>query len=391
MSTQALRLKICAATSRDLARATANLAGTRALVGLDGFVDEIIAVVDKRYSPGSYDPVRTITAMAGKLQAAAGASSNYELVIKQRKLGGNGPIMANALACLGLGVSYIGSLGFPSIDTVFSEFSQRATIHSIAEPGHTDALEFDDGKLMLGKYESLGDVTWENLVARVGRDELIRLFSESRLIGLVNWTMLPQMSAIWERLVVEVLPSFGESTHSGVHQRTLFIDLADPEKRTPEDILHALQLLERFQEQDGVDVILGLNLKEAVEVTQVLGLPARPDPEASIEPDAAAIRRALGIGCVVIHPRGAAAAATESDTAWFAGPFVEHPRISTGAGDHFNAGFCLGRILGLDLSQSLCAGVACSGYYVRNAQSPTVEQLAEFIRVLPEPEKGYNT
>ena len=130
----------------------------------------------------------------------------WKLVVKQRKLGGNGPIMANALACLGLGVTYLGCVGYPEIDPVFHDFARRAEVKSIAEPGHTDALEFDDGKLLLGKYESLGNVSWENLVARVGRDELQRLFDGAALIGMANWTMLPRMSEIWDRLIDEVLP-----------------------------------------------------------------------------------------------------------------------------------------------------------------------------------------
>ena len=70
----------------------------------------------------------------------------------------------------------------------------------------------------------------------------------------------------------------------------------------------------------------------------------------------------------------------------FAGPFVQQPKISTGAGDHFNAGFCLGRVLGFGLEESLCTGVATSGYYVRTAESPTAQQLAEFIAELPPPQ-----
>jgi sugar/nucleoside kinase (ribokinase family) len=65
---------------------------------------------------------------------------------------------------------------------------------------------------------------------------------------------------------------------------------------------------------------------------------------------------------------------------------VKEPKISTGAGDHFNAGFCLGRVLGLSLEESLCTGVGTSGYYVRTAISPTAAQLAEFIANLPAPE-----
>jgi sugar/nucleoside kinase (ribokinase family) len=369
------REQIGEACAQKLADALQGLSGTRAVIGLDGFVDEIIAVVDKRYSSTHFDPVRTIAVLADKIRNAAGASSNYELVVKHRKLGGNGPIMANALASLGLDVTYIGNLGYPTIHPVFQEFATRARVINIAEPGHTDALEFADGKVMLGKHETLNDVNWENLVGRVGRDDLSRLIDGAKLIGLVNWTMLPQMSRIWEQLLEEVLPRVERQA------RTLFIDLADPEKRTHEDIRHALTLLTRFQ--DEVDVLLGLNLKEAVEIAAVLGLPGRSDPEATIEADAAAIRETLGLACVVIHPRGAAAAATRDQSSWFAGPFVQHPMISTGAGDHFNAGFCLGRILGFDLEESLCTGVASSGYYVRTAQSATARQLSEFLAMLP--------
>ena len=372
------REQICELTAKKLTAAAQNLPAIRATIGLDGFVDEIIAVVNKRHDGGRYDPVRTIDMLGRKIQDAAGASSNYELVVKHMKLGGNGPIMANALANLGITVTYIGNLGYPNIHPVFEEFAKKANVISVGEPAHTDALEFEDGKLMFGKLEPLNDVNWDNLLSRVGRDKLIELMRGSKLIGMVNWTMLPHMSRIWAKLLDEVVPNIER------HKHKLFIDLADPEKRTHEDILDALKLLTRFQDQ--VDVILGLNLKEAGEIADVLGLPGRTDPEAAIEENAAAIREKLKLACVVVHPRRGAAAAIEGQSAEFMGPFVQQPKISTGAGDHFNAGFSLGRVLGFSLEESLCTGVATSGYYVRTAVSPNPEQLAEFIRDLPPPQ-----
>ncbi|HEV8608423.1 MAG TPA: hypothetical protein VGQ99_24030 [Tepidisphaeraceae bacterium] len=372
------REQICSLTSRKLAEKAPSLKSLKAMVGLDGFVDEIIAVVDKRHDGGKFDPIKTIDRFGAKITAAAGESSNYELVVKQRKLGGNGPIMANALASIGLDVTYVGNLGYPNIDPVFEDFARKAKVISIAEPGHTDALEFDDGKLMLGKHETLHDVNWGNLLSRVGRDNLKKIMDGAHLIGMVNWTMLPNMSRIWAKLLDEIVPNAER------HSRKLFIDLADPEKRTHGDILDALKLLTRFQDQ--VDVILGLNLKESLEVADVLGLPGKSDPEASIEENARAIREKLNVSCVVIHPRRSAAAATESESARFPGPFVQQPRISTGAGDHFNAGFCLGTLLNFNLEESLCTGVANSGYYVRTAESPSALQLSEFISKLPPPQ-----
>jgi sugar/nucleoside kinase (ribokinase family) len=371
------REQICRSTSQKVREIAPSLARTRALIGLDGFVDEIIAVVDKRIDNERYEAIRTIGEFGEKICKAAGESCNYELVVKQMKLGGNGPIMANALAAIGFGVTYIGNLGHPTIHPVFEELARRAEVISIAEAAHTDALEFADGKLMLGKMTPLNDVNWENLVRVVGREDLLRLIGQARLVGMVNWTMLPHMSRIWQRMQEEIFPSLPREG------RKLFVDMADPEKRTVDDIAEAMELLTKFQAQ--VDVILGLNLKESQRVAEVIGVPHGGG--GGTEAAAGALRRKLGISCVVIHPRRGAAAATEQESAAFDGPFVQHPKISTGAGDHFNAGFCLGRVMGFGLEESLCTGVATSGYYVRNAASPTAEQLVDFIADLPPAEK----
>jgi sugar/nucleoside kinase (ribokinase family) len=372
------RQEICESAARKLSAAAPNLGSIPALIGLDGFVDEIIAVVDKRIDLHRYEAMKTITVFGQKILAAAGQSSNYELLVKQTKLGGNGPIMANALASAGLGVTYIGCLGYPTLHPVFADFAKRAKVLSIAEPGHTDALEFEDGKLMLGKHQSLGDINWDNLLVRVGLDELVKLFSASKLVGMTNWTMLPFMSEIWSKLQTEVLPKCPKG------ERIFFIDLADPEKRTREDLAKALKIISGFE--SSVRVILGMNLSESTQVAGVLGWGTLDNAEEAIEGTAGRIREKLGISCVVIHPRKGAAAATAKESASFSGPFVQQPKISTGAGDHFNAGFCLGRIIGLSLAESLCAGVGTSGYYVRSAVSPTAGQLAEFVGKLPGPQ-----
>jgi len=65
------------------------------------------------------------------------------------------------------------------------------------------------------------------------------------------------------------------------------------------------------------------------------------------------------------------------------GPYISKPRITTGAGDHFNAGFCLGKLLGLDNAMSLLTGVATSGYYVRTARSPSTTDLVGLLRKWP--------
>jgi sugar/nucleoside kinase (ribokinase family) len=94
------------------------------------------------------------------------------------------------------------------------------------------------------------------------------------------------------------------------------------------------------------------------------------------------IRESLEIHTVVIHPTAFAAGADASGATHVVGPFTAKPKITTGAGDHFNAGFCIGRLLGLDIAASLQIGVATSGYYVRQAKSPRLEDLKKFLQTL---------
>jgi sugar/nucleoside kinase (ribokinase family) len=343
-----------------------------AFVGLDGFVDEILHVVDKRESAEVYQRLPTIAQLAARLAAAAGKSTNVELVNQITKLGGNGPIMANALAAFGLKVTYLGLLGYPNLHPVFRGFAQRAEVHSIAEPGTTDALEFEDGKIMIGKHASLKEVTWANIQARFGRDRFAEKFGGSDLVGFVNWTMLPYMSDVWASILREICPALKGPRH------ILFFDLADPEKRTREDIARALDLIGRFEEY--FNVILGLNEKEAYEVGEVFGLrPAAATPEALVDFGLLLAAR-LKAGTLVIHPVSCALAISQGKAALAQGPFTPKPLITTGAGDHFNSGFCLGRLLGLDNRMSVLTGVTTSGYYVRTAQSPSIAQIAAMMQ-----------
>src|SRR5256885_3056942 len=198
MNTPQMREKCAAALTENINRARQ----MTAFVGLDGFVDEILHVVDKRPSAENYVRLPTIARLAERLAAAAGRSTNVELVSQLTKLGGNGPIMANALASFGFRVTYLGILGYPNLHPVFADFAKRAEVHSIAEPGYTDALEFEDGKIMLGKHQSLKQMTWENIQARFGFEKFAALMGSADLVGFVNWTMLTAMSDIWSALLM---------------------------------------------------------------------------------------------------------------------------------------------------------------------------------------------
>ena len=342
-----------------------------AFIGMDGFIDEIVHVVDKRVNPTEFVRLPTIEKFGARVSAAAGKSTNFEMVPQLVKLGGNGPIMANAIAQFGIKLSYLGALNYPDIHPVFKEFSEKGDVHSIANAGRTDALEFDDGKLIIGRMTQLGEVNWENIVARYGKEKFIEKFTNSDLVGFVNWTMLPFMSEIWEVVLKDICPTLGGK------RRKLFFDLADPEKRSKADIQRALALISNFEKY--FDVILGLNEKEGYEIGEVLSLDTSDHSPAGLAKMALKIQSELKINTLVIHPVAFALAVSDGKVDLVQGPFCEKPLISTGAGDHFNSGFCLGKMLGLDNVNSLMTAVSTSGFYVRTAKSPTVSDLAQFL------------
>lgn len=362
------------------ALAKKDISSLKAVIGLDGFVDEILHVVAIRKNAMEYERLKTIKEYGEKIIRASGLSTNIEMVKIQEKLGGNGPILSNALAKYGVDLAYIGSIGCPYLEKVFEPMSKICKVYSIANPGHTDAVEFEDGKVMVGKLDSLKDVNWDNIKKIIGIPKLVELINDSKLLGLENWTMLPYMSSIWKGLLVEVFPLLEKSNE----EKFVFFDLCDPEKRREDDISEALILIQNFSKY--FNVILGLNLKEAVEVSQVLGLGVAEDEDKEVDLKKLVTQVAdkLGIYSVVVHPTIEAATVIAGTYYQTDGPYTPKPKLTTGAGDNFNAGFCLAQMLNLTPEQSLIMGVATSGYYVRNAKSPTFNEVIKFLKMWSE-------
>jgi len=357
----------------ELSKKMAASANKHALVGMDGFVDKIIKPVGNRYGQGNaFDPIPTIEAFGQRVLAAAGKSANIELFEQYQKLGGNGPIMANALVSEGLQVKYVGALGMP-VHPVFEDFAKRTSAVSIANPGITNALEFEDGKLLLGEMAGLDDVTLPRILDVMGEGAFLDAVSRADLIALVNWTMVPNMSSLLEDMLTRILPNLGPR-ESG---RYFFFDLTDPAKRSPGDLREVLSVISRYRSYGSVT--LGLNHSEARQVAKVLDLGEVGDGADALKSGATLIRNALNISCVVIHPREGAACATR-DGAWYIeGPFCRNPKLSTGAGDHFNAGYAAAEVIGLSPESCLTVAVATSGQYVRTGRSPSLRETARFI------------
>lgn len=379
-----------ARSAADKAEAFRGGEGAKALIGFDGFIDSIIHLVSQRRSMelDDFERLETIPAFATRVGMAAGKSANIEMVIREQRFGGNGPLMAGALGRLGMGVTYIGAVGQEdapeTLSPVYEEFASRCeTVIPVAAPGHTDALEFEDGKVMLGKPQNIQSVTWERLKETVGLERIEGYCRGAAVVGVVNWVMMGGVEGIWRGLMTDVLSKMAQADRPRV-----FIDLCDPAKRTDADVKRALGVI---QELNAVaPVTLGLNLAESQRIATVAGASPFDDSHntglgQAVRATAESIRETLGLDTVVVHPREGAAAARAGESAWFEGPFTREPKLSTGAGDHFNGGFAFGQAAGMALDECLACGTGVSGAYVRDALSPSRERLVEFLRDLPAP------
>ncbi|HEX2612800.1 MAG TPA: PfkB family carbohydrate kinase [Fibrobacteria bacterium] len=359
----------------DLEKSAARFADTRFTIGFDGFVDEILHAVSLRRGQGDYDRIRTIGEFSARIAAAAGKSANIEMVPQQVKPGGNGPLMSMAVSGMGGKVTCIGLLGHPNRHPVFAPLAEGGPIEliSVGNPGRTDAVEFLDGKIMFGKLDTIADANWKRLLSEVGPERLQDLVLKSDLLACTNWTMLTGMEGILEGLIalVKEVPE-----QSSVR---FFFDLADPEKRERADLARALGQIRRLNEK--ARCVLGLNLREAEQVGEVLGLRAKLSEDKNGLMEAAIrIAEAAGLHGVVVHAVRGAGASLGGDNAAVDGPYCPEPKLSTGAGDHFNGGFVSGLLSGLDTQGALYAGVGTSGWYVRNARTPRRAEVIALLR-----------
>ena len=351
-----------------------DLKSLNCLCGFDGFVDEIVHTVDKRIDSERYSRVETLSEYGKRIAAASGLSLNVEIVPVSRKLGGNGPIFALGLQKYGCEITYIGCVGNPEIHSVFEELASSARMIGIAEPGQTDAMEFTDGKIIRSKLTTLNQVTWENVMSKLNLHEFVQLLDQANMISFNNWTMLPHMSEIWKHILNKAVPAMC----SRRSEKVFFFDLADPAKRKPEDILEALELIKNFHAK-GFKTVLGLNKKEACEIASLIGCQIISFVEQPLHELVHIVGDFMAIDCVVVHPVDRAACLADGEYVEVEGPYCAAPKLTTGAGDNFNSGFMLGYLNGWPLRESLICGVASSGYYVRNAHSADIKDLAGFL------------
>jgi hypothetical protein len=271
-------------------------------------------------------------------------------------------------------VECFATLGDP-VHAAFRDIAAKCeSFHSWGrEPGRTLAFEFSDGKLMFSSVKQLAEFTPEAVREFLADGTYAAACGKAQVIALTDWSLYPHMTAVWRVLQQEVFSKLGHRPH-------FLIDLVDPSSRSASDIVEMAATLRDFEASG--PLTLGLNGNEANILCRLHGVEpaaAEATPGETLA-QAAALRGRLGVSSVVIHRIPFAVFADADGGLTQPGPFCASPKKSTGAGDRFNAGVCLGLALGFNAAALLALGCGTAGFFVRNARSASRQELADFLR-----------
>ena len=332
------------------------------LAGFDGFVDTIVCPVKETREEGN-SHFSTIQEFGAYLMGKAGKSCSLLLEIKQKKLGGNAPIFSRTAARLGQRVTCIGALGDGGISPVFSGLNGCDRLFSVAEPGESTALEFEDGKILLAMNADIDLLDYSRVEERMGESQLADSLNTADLVALLNWSELARGTDLWRGLLQK-----SQETVSAAQGKKMLVDLCDISRKSKKQIQELLELLRGFAAC--YQVLLSLNENEADRLGVHFGL-QREEPLPFLEQ----LYDRLGLQNVVVHTIPYACGKGTEGAVLVPNQPVARPVLSTGAGDNFNGGLAVAWGHGLGLKDALEVANAVTGCYVSTGESPSLAQV----------------
>lgn len=358
----------------------------KAFAGFDGFIDRIQKVVRKKHSAKD-EYFISVDEFVDHLKTLAGKSGQVELITVKTKMGGNAPVFSNALARLTVPTTCLGAMGFPEVQPLFEVMHPSCQKISVSQPGISNALEFNDGKLIFSELDALAAYTWNGIVKNCSIDKIDLSVQGTQLFALLDWVNLPHATSIWQSFHEKVIKRIGRNDNY------FMFDLCDPSKKSGQEIDEVIDLISDFSLYG--NVTLGLNENETNKIW--MALTGRAETEIpSLEIAARFIYQAMKIDTLLIHPIDRALVVTNSISTKVVpgssrkilqkpfvfemkGNVVREPNVLTGGGDNLNAGYCLGLLAGYEIHYCLLLGMAASGAYIQQGSSPGVDDLIGYI------------
>lgn len=346
-----------------------DLKNYRAVVGFDAVIDYISRPI-KHKTRNENEYFRTIEEFGDYISSKKGLSGVISIKRESEKIGGNMAILSNSLGSIGIRTDCIGTFGTAFINPIFNSM-KNCKLHSIGETNICTALEFDDGKIMLADMTAADNITWEKIKDVLSIDKITELYMGADIIGLVNWRELKNATQIWHSLYKEIIDKLPDKK-----KKLVCIDITDFSYRMKSEVLELLDTIYLYL--NSCKTVISINENESRLLYRVVFGDVIPD---SVKDIGDKLYEKLKPYKLVIHPIKDAHGWDVDGYYYAKSYYTEHPKLSTGAGDNFNAGLCLGLLAEMPMEQVLVTANAVSGFYVRYGYSPTRDQLVEFMEL----------
>ena len=344
-------------------------------LGFDGYVDSLYSLVQSRMSAKKWTRMESMKSFGELLIDVAGSSANIERVLKKRIFGGFAPNTCRALNAFGVKIYLIAALGHPKLNEFYFQLPEVESI-PISNPGQTLGLEFDDGKVMITDFTPILNIDWKMLMDNVKLGKLIKIIEASDIIGFGHWALIPNLNDIWQHFLDELFPSI-----SNLKEKIFFVDIADIRKRSRQDLLDLVKILQKIDQL--VPVMLSANDLEAHFLSKVLDNVKTFAPYQENSTDyidgGKRLNTEMNLSYLVIHSPHFATISTVEDHYWITEGFTSKPKFTVGAGDYFHSGTVLGLSCGLTPPEAILMGNALTAIFVRTGNSPNFNQLSQFI------------
>ena len=346
-----------------------------AFLGFDGYIDSLYSLVKNRIDSKEWIRMESMKTFGELLINISGSSGNIERVLKKKIFGGFAPNTSRAMNALGSNTFLVGALGYPQLSSLYKR-QPNEEAYSIAEPGETLGLEFDDGKIMITDFAPILDIDWNRIISNLSSSKLSSLIDKSRILGFGHWALIPHLNQIWRHFISDLFPSLGN-----LEKKLFFVDIADMRKRKSADIKDLIQILQEIDNY--MPVMLSVNDQEATLLSKIIDNVKeinsnKPNFNDFIEAGSI-LNEEIKISYFVIHSPHFATITTKEHQYWVTEGYTSKPRYTVGGGDHFHSGVALALSCNLTPPESILIGNALTAIFVRTGNSPSFNQLSQFI------------
>jgi hypothetical protein len=335
------------------------------LAGFDGFIDTIVKPVRRFGAGGKCEYFDTIAEFGAFIGEHSHKSTSIQYEIQRRKPGGNMPNFIMALDALGLNSVAVGMMSAEAggIDPLFRALGKLR--YSYSNAGPAAAFEFNDGKILFSSANVHGVNNDEKMYPQIERafPGFSGAVAAADCTAFLNWSELPFAQDLWDDIYIHTLDPIKRDK-----KRFVFFDLCDTSAKSPMEIEALFTLIGKFS--DRRRTVLSLNKNEALDICgKVAG------QERSVTEAAELLFQRLSVDELVVHQHTESMSFSAEGVATEQCALNKNPKISTGAGDHFNAAYCCASLAALSAAEKLRFANAYSGTYVSKGASPGLQDI----------------